>query len=82
LIRHAVTHGIPETIARRGVLHNLSGSLQLMLEEATPPEEIVKRFLDYGGVTTEGLNAMIDSGFRQAVQRGLERAHAAARTAS
>ncbi|CAO1659911.1 MULTISPECIES: pyrroline-5-carboxylate reductase family protein [Salinicola] len=77
LIGHAIAQGIPEAIARRGVLHNLSGSLQLMLEEATPPAEIVKRFLDYGGVTTEGLNAMIQGGFQRAVHDGLEAAHMA-----
>ncbi|SFU98875.1 Pyrroline-5-carboxylate reductase dimerisation, partial [Halomonas korlensis] len=41
--------------------------------------QLVERFLDYGGTTTEGLNAMLDSGFRQAVHHGLDAAHEAAK---
>ncbi|SFU97994.1 pyrroline-5-carboxylate reductase family protein [Halomonas korlensis] len=79
LISHAMTQGVSELVARRGVLHTLSGASQLMLEENTSPAQLVERFLDYGGTTTEGLNAMLDSGFRQAVHQGLDAAHEAAR---
>ncbi|WP_287124750.1 pyrroline-5-carboxylate reductase dimerization domain-containing protein [Chromohalobacter sp.] len=79
LISHAVAQGITEATARRSVLHTLSGASQLMLDNAAPPSELVQRFLDYGGTTTEGLNAMFQSGFRQAVHRGLDAAHDAAR---
>ncbi|WP_245784343.1 pyrroline-5-carboxylate reductase dimerization domain-containing protein [Halomonas korlensis] len=48
-------------------------------KENTSPAQLVERFLDYGGTTTEGLNAMLDSGFRQAVHHGLDAAHEAAR---
>ncbi|GHB01461.1 pyrroline-5-carboxylate reductase family protein [Modicisalibacter luteus] len=79
LISHAMAQGLPEAIARRSVLHTFSGASQLMLDEASSPSELVKRFLDYGGTTTEGLNAMLQCGFRQAVHRGLDAAHDAAK---
>lgn len=78
LIQHAVTQGIPEHVARTGVLQSLEGSLALMLDGDAAPGEIVQRFLDYGGVTTEGLNAMIESGFREAVADGVDAAYDAA----
>ncbi|RUR31824.1 pyrroline-5-carboxylate reductase family protein [Vreelandella nanhaiensis] len=80
LIHHAITQGISPAVAQRGVLHTLSGASQLMLEENATPMEMVTRFLDYGGTTTEGLNAMLQHGFREAVQQGIEAAYGAVKT--
>ena len=78
MIRHAVTQGINPEIAQRGVLQTLLGGSQLMLEESASPADMVTRFLDYGGTTTEGLNAMLQRGFREAVYGGVDAAHRAA----
>lgn len=79
LIDHARAQGIAASVAQRAVLESLAGSLALMREDESAPGEVVKRFLDYGGVTTEGLNAMIEGGLREAVGDGVSAAHRAAR---
>ncbi|WP_018916487.1 pyrroline-5-carboxylate reductase family protein [Vreelandella zhanjiangensis] len=80
LIHHAIKQGISPEVAQRGVLHTLSGASQLMLEENASPTEMVARFLDYNGTTTKGLNAMLQHGFREAVQQGIEAAYGAAKS--
>lgn len=80
LIRHAIAQGISPAMAKRSVLQVLSGASQLMLEESASPTEMVSRFLNYGGTTTKGLNAMLQRGFREAVQEGVEAAHGAAKS--
>lgn len=80
LISHAVSQGINPDIAQRSVSQTLLGSSHLMLNEGTSPTEMVARFLDYGGTTTEGLNAMLRSGFKQAVHHGVDAAHSAAKS--
>lgn len=77
LIQHAITQGISPTVAQRGVLQTLSGASQLMLDENASPADMVARFLDYGGTTTDGLNAMLQHGFRDAVQEGMKAAYGA-----
>lgn len=79
LIDHARAQGIEASVAQRAVLESLAGSLALMREDESAPGDVVKRFLDYGGVTTEGLNAMIEGGLREAVSQGVSAAHRAAR---
>ena len=80
LISHAVSQGINSDVAQRSVLQTLLGGSQLMLEEGASPMEMVARFLDYGGTTSEGLNTMLRSGFKQAVHHGVNAAHSAAKS--
>ncbi|MDQ7729509.1 pyrroline-5-carboxylate reductase [Halomonas sp. SpR8] len=78
LIRHAVSRGITPEMAQRSVLQTLLGGSQLMLEERASPSDMIARFQDYGGTTTEGLNTMLQHGFREAVYSGVDAAHRAA----
>ncbi|WP_110654523.1 pyrroline-5-carboxylate reductase family protein [Salinicola halimionae] len=76
LINHALEQGIPESVARRGVLSSLAGSLSLMLDGDDQLGDVVSRFLAYDGVTSRGLEAMIERGFEQTVRQGLDAAQA------
>ena len=55
------------------------GASQLLGRDGMPPAAMVQAMLDYRGTTAAGLQAMIDAGFRQSVDAGLEAAEAAAR---
>ncbi|MAM56442.1 MAG: hypothetical protein CMN25_03825 [Salinicola sp.] len=75
LIEHALDQGLPEALARRAVVESLAGSLALIRQTDADPGAIVDRFLAYGGITTLGLESMVDHGFRDAVKEGVGAAH-------
>ncbi|TPE51759.1 pyrroline-5-carboxylate reductase family protein [Amaricoccus solimangrovi] len=71
LIADAVAHGLPPAVARRAVVEMLIGTGRLLEAKDEDPAETVKAFVDYRGVTAEGIEAMRAAGFDAAVAKGL-----------
>lgn len=79
LLSHALARGLPRQIAENAVRGVVVGASQLLGRDGMPPAEMLKAMFDYRGTTAAGLQAMIDGGFQQAVEVGLDAADAAAR---
>lgn len=71
LIRDAVAHGLPETVARRAAVGILIGTGQIFEATDADPAETVQAFVEYRGVTAAGIEAMRAAGFDGAVSAGL-----------
>ena len=78
MLAHALARGISPRVAENAVRGVVVGASQLLGRGGMPPAEMVKAMLDYRGTTAAGLQAMLDAGFKQAVDAGLEAAEAAA----
>ncbi|MDA7087309.1 pyrroline-5-carboxylate reductase dimerization domain-containing protein [Pseudomonas sp. SA3-5] len=78
LLAHALARGLPRQIAENAVRGVVVGASQLLGHDGMLPAAMVQAMLDYRGTTAAGLQAMIDAGFKQAVEAGLEAAEAAA----
>ena len=78
LLSHALARGLPRQIAENAVRGVVVGASQLLGRDGMPPAEMLKTMFDYRGTTAAGLQAMIDGGFQQAVEAGLDAADAAA----
>lgn len=78
LLSHALARGLPRQIAENAVRGVVVGASQLLGRDGMPPAEMLKAMFDYRGTTAAGLQAMIDGGFQQAVEAGLDAADAAA----
>lgn len=76
---HARDMGLAEDIAREAVMETLVGGGLLLEGNGAEPGEMVQRLLGYDGTTARGLEAMIDGGFEELIQRGLAASHRAAR---
>jgi pyrroline-5-carboxylate reductase len=74
LMRDAVAHGLPPEVARRAVVGLLVGTGRLLEAKREDPEDIVRAFVDYRGVTAAGIEAMRAAGFDAALSAGLEAA--------
>jgi pyrroline-5-carboxylate reductase len=69
---------LPRQVAERAVRGVVVGASQLLGRDGMPPAEMLQAMLDYRGTTAAGLQAMIDTGFKTAVDAGLDAAEAAA----
>ena len=78
MLAYAEAKGLPAGIARRAVDAIVAGASQLVATGEASPREIVQTFLNYQGTTAAGLQMMINSGFIDAVQAGLDAAATAA----
>ena len=78
LVAHAVSQGLPEDFSRRAAKGVLAGASQLFAAESEDTAGIVREMIDYRGTTAAALQAMLDSGFNEAVAAGLEAASAKA----
>lgn len=78
MLGHARTRSLPESVAKRAVKAVVTEASALLAAENASMEETVRTFLDYRGTTAAGLQAMIDGGFMDAVEAGLDAAEAAA----
>ncbi|MEX6503621.1 pyrroline-5-carboxylate reductase family protein [Pseudomonas zhanjiangensis] len=79
MLAHALARGLPRQVAENAVRGVVVGASQLLGRDGMPPAAMVEAMLDYRGTTAAGLQAMIEAGFKQAVDAGLEAAEAAAR---
>lgn len=78
LLAHALARGLPRPVAERAVRGVIVGASQLLGHNGMPPADMVQAMLDYRGTTAAGLQAMIDAGFKHAIDAGLDAAEAAA----
>ncbi|WP_439861235.1 pyrroline-5-carboxylate reductase family protein [Pseudomonas sp. MBLB4136] len=78
MLAHALARGLPRQVAENAVRGVVVGASQLLGRDGMPPAQMVQAMLDYRGTTAAGLQAMLDAGFRQAIEAGLEAAEAAA----
>jgi pyrroline-5-carboxylate reductase len=78
MLAHALARGLPRQVAERAVRGVVVGASQLLGRDGMPPAEMLQAMLDYRGTTAAGLQAMIDTGFKTAVDAGLDAAEAAA----
>lgn len=78
MLAHALARGLPPHVAMAAVRGVVVGASQLLGRDGMPPADMVQAMLDYRGTTAAGLQAMIDAGFKQAIDAGLEAAEAAA----
>lgn len=74
LVAHAVGQGLPNDFSRRAAKGVLAGASQLFAADGADTAEIVREMIDYRGTTAAALQAMLDSGFNEAVAVGLEAA--------
>ncbi|WPC04096.1 pyrroline-5-carboxylate reductase dimerization domain-containing protein [Pseudomonas benzenivorans] len=79
MLAHALARGLPRRVAENAVRGVVVGASQLLGRGGMPPAQMVQAMLDYRGTTAAGLQGMIDAGFKQAVDAGLDAAEAAAR---
>ncbi len=71
MIRDAVAHGLPEEVARRSAIALLIGTGRLLEKTGENPEDTVRAFVDYRGVTAAAIAEMRARGFDAAVSSGL-----------
>ncbi|MDE3176498.1 MAG: NAD(P)-binding domain-containing protein [Pseudomonadota bacterium] len=74
LAAHAVSKGIPASLAQQAARKVVAGASQLFAGPHGDAGAIVKEMIDYRGVVAAALQAMLDSGFNQAVAAGLQAA--------
>lgn len=80
MIQHAIRTGIEPKIAERAVRQLFLGAGAMLALAKASPAETVQGFLDYAGTTAAGLEAMQQSSLQADIGRGIEAAHALART--
>lgn len=64
--------GIPPLMAQHIVAQTVRGASELLLAQGTHPEVEIDKVTTPGGITIRGLNAMEESGFTNAVIKGLK----------
>lgn len=64
--------GVPAQQATRIVAATLKGAAELLLRNASHPEQEIDKVTTAGGITIKGLNEMEHAGFSSAVIRGLK----------
>ncbi|MFK0166370.1 pyrroline-5-carboxylate reductase family protein [Rhizobium sp. NPDC090279] len=74
LMNDAAARGLPREIACRAAQQVIIGAGRLQELHGASPAETVKSFLDYKGTTAEGIVAMRENGFENAIRLGLEAA--------
>jgi pyrroline-5-carboxylate reductase len=78
MLAHALARGLPRTVAEKAVRGVVVGASQLLGRDGMSPAAMIQAMLDYRGTTAAGLQAMLDTGFKAAVDAGLDAAEAAA----
>lgn len=71
LIEDATARGIPPDIARRAATSLLIGTGRLYEKTGEAPEDTVRAFVDYAGITAAALQTMQGEGLVRAVRAGL-----------
>ncbi|CCM76038.1 pyrroline-5-carboxylate reductase family protein [Rhizobium mesoamericanum] len=71
MMTHAVDHGLSADVARRAVITLLKGTGRLLEKREECPNDIVRSFVDYRGVTAAAIEEMRAAGLDDAVSRGL-----------
>lgn len=71
MMEHAVGHGLSVEVARRAVITLLIGTGRLLEKRQECPNDIVRAFVDYRGVTAAAIEEMCAAGLNDAVSRGL-----------
>jgi pyrroline-5-carboxylate reductase len=71
MMRDALAHGVPESVARRAVIGLLVGAGRVFEKTDENPAETVAGFTNYRGVTAAGIEAMLAGGFQEIVGAGL-----------
>jgi pyrroline-5-carboxylate reductase len=74
MIDHAIENGVAPDLADAAVRQLMLGAGTYVSVSKESAAEIVKTFVDYGGTTAAGLNAMIDRGSDGVVKAGLDAA--------
>lgn len=72
--KHAIANRIAPEIARNAVNAMLIGTGRLVEAQGRCPSDIVGDFLAYQGMTTAGLESMMDAGIDRIVSEGVEAA--------
>ncbi len=67
-----VEMGIYPKDAQEIVLATIKGAVQLLQAHGTHPEQEIDKVTTPGGITIKGLNTMEESGFTNAVIKGLK----------
>lgn len=75
LTRAAVKAGMPRTLAQRVAAQTVLGSAQLVLEDGAHPQALIDRVCSPGGITIEGIAALQEYGFENAVNKAMEAAY-------
>jgi pyrroline-5-carboxylate reductase len=78
MMRDAVAHGLPESVARRAVVGLLIGARRIFEKTGENPADTVAAFVNYRGVTAAGIEAMLAGGFQDLISAGLPAALAKA----
>lgn len=78
MMRDAIAHGLPETMARRAVVGVLIGAGRIFEQTGENPADTVAAFVNYRGVTAAAIEAMLAGGFQDLVSAGLAAAFAKA----
>ena len=78
MMNDAIARGVPANVALRAAQQVIIGAGRLQEHDGASPAETVKAFVDYGGTTAAGINAMRANGFAKAVSAGLQAAFAKA----
>lgn len=71
MMRDAVAHGLPESMARRAVVSVLVGAGRLFEKTCENPADTVAAFVNYRGVTAAAIEAMLAGGFQDLISAGL-----------
>lgn len=74
MVDDAIAYGFDRTIATRAINQLFVGTGLLIEASCADPEETVKTFMAYRGVTAAGLTAMREAGLEAAVRSGLDAA--------
>ena len=78
MMNDAIARGVPADVAVRAAQQVVIGAGRLQEHDGASPAATVKAFVDYGGTTAAGINAMRANGFAKAVGAGLQAAFAKA----
>lgn len=71
LAADAVKRGLSPRVAERTVMQLLIGTGRLLEVEPKPVAEIVREFVDYGGVIAAAITTMRQKGFDEAIEAGM-----------
>jgi pyrroline-5-carboxylate reductase len=74
MMRDALAHGVPESIARRASVGLLIGAGRIFEKTDENPTDTVASFVNYRGVTAAGIEAMLADGFQEIIGAGLSAA--------
>jgi len=78
MMRDAIAHGLPESMARRAVVGVLIGAGRIFEKTGENPADTVAAFVNYRGVTAAAIEVMLAGGFQDLISAGLAAALAKA----